>query len=31
MDFEQFLRKENFILWHTACEVPCAIECFIYQ
>jgi hypothetical protein len=22
MDFEQFLRKENFILCHTASEVP---------
>jgi len=31
MDFEQFLRKEIFILQLTPCEVPLAMECFILQ
>ena len=31
MDFEQLVREEIFILWLTACELPLAILCFIYQ
>ena len=31
MDFEQFLRKEIFILWLTACKVPLAMVFFIHQ
>jgi hypothetical protein len=31
MDFEQFLRKEIFILRLSACAVPLAMECFIHQ
>ena len=31
MYFEQFLRKEIFILWLAACEMPFAVEYVIHQ